>query len=281
MESWKMFFKLILLVIASSLLGCSFLYFKQESLIFHPEVLSSDFKFTFPGRFDELLWDGDGVQISALHFRADHPKGVILYFHGNAGSLRDWGDVARDFTMRGYDILMPDYRGYGKSTGKIRNEEMLHQDATVAYRYLQKHYPENQIIIYGRSIGSGIAVHLARSSKLRMLILESPFFSLRDVARFHYPFLPMKFLDKLLRYPMRSDLWISEVICPIYLIHGTQDGIVPYSSSERLLKLIKTDGKLIAIEGGGHNDLSDFGRYHKSLDQMLDHRPGQGSVSIP
>ncbi len=261
--------KVLFLIAVVCIAGCSLLYFGQESQIFYPETLPANYRYAFPGRFEELMWDVDGVKINALHFTVEHPRGVVLYFHGNAGSLRDWGDVAGDFTIRGYDILMPDYRGYGKSTGKIKNEAMLHQDAAVAYSYLQKHYRESEIVIYGRSIGSGLAVYLAKSSKPRMLILESPFFSLRDVAKFHYPFLPMGFFDSILRYPMRSDLWIPEVACPVYLFHGTKDEVVPYNSSERLIRLIKSNGKLITIEGGGHNDLSDFKLYREELDRIL------------
>jgi pimeloyl-ACP methyl ester carboxylesterase len=265
----EMMLKVLVLIAVVCIAGCSFLYFGQESLIFHPERLPANYRYPFPGRFEELMWDVDGAKINALHFRVEHPKGAVLYFHGNAGSLRDWGDVAGEFTGRGYDIVMPDYRGYGKSTGKIKNEDMLHQDAAVAYRYLQRHYQESEIVIYGRSIGSGLAVYLARSSKPRMLILESPFFSLRDVAQYHYPFLPAGFFDRILRYPMRSDLWIPEVACPVYIIHGMKDEVVPYSSSEKLLKLIKTSGKLITIEDGGHNNLSDFKLYQEQLDQIL------------
>lgn len=266
----KLMLKILLLVAVVCVAGCSLLYFGQESLIFYPERLPSNYKYPFPGRFDELMLDADGVKINALHFRVEPSKGVILYFHGNAGSLRDWGDVAGDFTKRGYDIVMPDYRGYGKSTGNIKHENMLFEDAVVVYRYLQKHYEENEIVIYGRSIGSGMAVHLAMSSKPRMLVLESPFFSLRDVAQYHYPFLPVKLLDVMLRYPMRSDLWIPRVSCPVYLIHGTKDDIIPYHSSEKLLKLIKSNGKLMTIEGGGHNNLSDFKLYQEQLDQILE-----------
>jgi uncharacterized protein len=264
-----MIFKAILIVIISCILGCSFFYVRQESMIFYPDVLPSDFKYTFPCRFDELMLDADGAKLNALHFRVDQSKGVILYFHGNAGSLRDWGDIAMDFTRRGYDVLIPDYRGYGKSSGKIKSEEMLHQDAAVAFKYIQNHYPENQVVIYGRSIGSGVAVYLAKSSKPRMLILEAPFFSLRDLSRYHYPFMPVFLLDVLLKYPMRSDLWISEVTCPVFLFHGKKDDIVPYDSSERLLKLIRNNGKLIAIPDGGHNNLSDFPYYNEQLDQIL------------
>jgi pimeloyl-ACP methyl ester carboxylesterase len=264
-----MLFKIVLVIIVSFTFGCCFFYFTQESMIFYPSALPPDFKYNFTAHFDELTIPVDGAAINALHFKTANPKGVILYLHGNAGNLSGWGDIAIDFTRRGYDILIPDYRGYGKSTGKIRNEEMLHRDAAVACNYLKEHYTEDQIILYGRSIGAGIGVYLAKSVKPRMLILESPFFSMRDIAAYHYPFIPGILLDLGLKYPMRTDMWISDVKCPVYLFHGTADDIVPYSSSERLLKLIRTESRLIKIPGGGHNDLSDFTFYQEELDRIL------------
>jgi fermentation-respiration switch protein FrsA (DUF1100 family) len=146
---------------------------------------------------------------------------------------------------------------------------MLHDDAGVAYAYLKEHYRENQIIIYGRSVGTGIAVYLAKSVTPRMVVLESPFFSMTDLAKYHHPFMPVSLIDLILKYPMRTDLWIPDVTCPVYLFHGTKDDIVPYSSSERLLKLIKTEKELITIPGGGHNDLGDFNLYQEQLDRIL------------
>jgi len=252
------------LCVCSILIGCS-----QESLIFYPETLPPDYPFAFSGPFEEMAVPVEAAALNALLFKVPNPKGGVLYFHGNAGSLRTWGDVANEFTTRGYDVVMPDYRGYGKSTAKIRSEDMLHRDAAFAYRYLREHYQENEIVIYGRSLGSGLGVYLAKSSNPRMLILESPFFSFREVAKYHYPFLPDFFFNRILRYQIRSDVWISEVRCPVYLMHGTKDEIVPYESSIKLLKLIKKAGKLITVEGGGHNDISDFKVYQDQLDQIL------------
>jgi hypothetical protein len=261
--------KITFAVAMSVALGCGLFYIKQENIIFYPEALPQDFKYGFPFRFEEITLPVDGAAINALLFKADNPKGVILYFHGNAGSLEGWGDIAPEFTSRGYDILIPDYRGFGKSTGKIKNEEMLHRDAASAYNYLKERYPENKIIIYGRSIGTGIAVFLAKSIKPRSIILETPFFNLLDTAKYHHPYMPKALLTLVLRYPMRTDLWISDVSCPIYIFHGTKDEIVPYNSSERLFSLIKTEKKLVTIPGGGHNNLSDFSLYHEQLDLIL------------
>lgn len=251
------------------LMAAGFIYFKQENMIFAPEVLPPDYKFTFQERFEEINWPVDGARINALHFKAAQPKGIVLYFHGNAGSLKSWGDVARDFTRRGYDILIPDYRGFGKSTGRIENEKMLLKDAETAYDYVKKNFPENQIILYGRSVGTGIAVHLARTSRPRMVILESPYLSLLNMAARHYSLFPRPLLSLLVRYPLRTDLWITDVACPVYLFHGTRDDIIPFDESEQLSKLVRSERQLIAVPGGGHNNLGDFRQYREALDRIL------------
>jgi uncharacterized protein len=254
-----------IVAIGGYILICAALYIHQERLIFYPEVLAPDFTFTFPGRFEEIALSSDGAVISALYFKANSSKGVVLYFHGNAGSLRSWGSVAPTFVERGYDVLMPDYRGYGKSTGRIASEQMLYDDAAVAYRYLLGRYSEEEIIVYGRSIGSGIATYLAKSHRPRMLILETPYFSLKEIVRQHYPFVP----GALLKYPLHTDLWIEDVRCPVYLFHGTRDDLIPHRASERLAALVRTEHQLITIVGGGHNDLGNFEQYGRQLDRIL------------
>jgi len=252
---------MLAVIVSSYLLLCGALYIYQERFIFFPEVLVDHFTYTFPGTFEELRLSVDGATINALHFRTTQPKGVILYFHGNAGSLRSWGTVAADFVTHGYDVFIPDYRGYGKSTGSITSERMLHDDAARIYTYLLGHYPEQQIIIYGRSLGSGVAVYLAKTHQPNMLILETPYFNLTELATAQFPLIP----SMLLKYPLRSDLWIGQVSCPIYLLHGTDDQVIPYSSSVRLAEQIQTKHRLFLIEGGGHNNLNAFAQYHEAL----------------
>lgn len=252
-----------------SILGCSLMYFKQESLIFCPEALPAGFPFSFSGRFEELAWPVEGAVISALHFKAEQPRGAVLYFHGNAGSLRSWGAIAPDFTGRGYDVLIPDYRGFGKSTGRIRSEKILLRDAEAAYERLREVYPENRIILYGRSVGTGLAVYLAAANRPRMVILESPYYSFLDLAAYHYPLIPRPLLRLLLRYPLRTDQWIAKVECPIYLFHGERDEIIPHASSVRLLPLIRSERMLTTIPSGGHNDLGEHDLYQRKLDQIL------------
>jgi hypothetical protein len=260
-----MLMTIVVLTLCFYLVVCAVLYVYQERFIFFPEVLPRHFMYSFPVSFEEVTWQVDGATINALHFKAEQPKGVILYLHGNAGSLRSWGNVAAQFVAHGYDVLMPDYRGYGKSTGTITNEQVLHHDAAIAYTYLQQHYGEHQIVVYGRSIGTGLAVYLARSHHPQMLILETPYYNLQELATAQFPFIP----SFLLKYPLRTDAWIAEVTCPIYLFHGTQDEVIPYGASLRLVPLIQTKHQLFSIEGGGHNNLSAFRQYHEHLATIL------------
>ncbi len=247
------------------LVVCGVLYQLQERLIFFPEPLSPNHRYSFPTTFREVTWQVDDATLHSLHFTVDRPKGVILYLHGNAGSLRSWGNVASDFVERGYDVLIPDYRGYGKRTGRLTHERSLLTDALVAYTYLREQYAERQIILYGRSLGTGIATYLATVHPPSMLILETPYVSMQELATRQFPFVP----PVLLKYPLRTDRWISAVTCPVYLLHGTHDELIPYNSSERLLPSIRSEHELFTIQGGRHNNLAGFAEYQAAIDRIL------------
>lgn len=255
----------VMILIGSYLLICGLLYTQQERLIFFPEVLPADFRFTFAAPFEEVTWQADGATLHAIHFKAPRAKGVVLYLHGNAGSLRSWGTIAVPFLAQHYDVLMPDYRGYGKSSGVIRDEATLLADAKIAYMALLQQYPEHQILIYGRSLGTGPAVYLAKEHDPRLLILETPYYNLGELATAHFPWVP-RFLFK---YPLRTDHWIGAVRCPIYLFHGTHDELIPYAASERLTSLIQAEHQLVTIPGGTHNTLAESSIYHDELRQIL------------
>jgi hypothetical protein len=246
------------------LAGCS-----QESLIFFPEVLPKEYRFAFPTPFQEVRLSADGIELHALHFRTPSPRGVVLYFHGNAGSLRTWGEIAPAFTRRGFDLLLPDYRGFGKSQGRLDGEGALLADALRMYDHLRKEYPEQAIVLYGRSIGAGPATWVASQRKPRKLILESPYTSLVNLGAYHYPFLPRLLIRTFLRYPLPTDQWIRSVSCPVYLFHGTADDIIPFRMGERLNALSTGKHRLIAVPGGGHNDLESSSLYQRELDQIL------------
>lgn len=237
-------------------------------MIFHPEALPQDHKFSFPYSFEEVNLNNEKkVRLNAIYAKTDLPKkGVILYHHGNAGNLDDWGNVAPDFLKLGYDILIPDYRGYGKSTGKI-SEKKLTEDAQQFYSYLRERYTDNQIVLYGRSLGTGVTTNLARTVSCRMVILETPFLSVPDMAAEMLP--PILPIRQLLSYKLDNADNLSSIKAPVYLIHGTEDELVPYRHSEGLVTILKRPEVLYTIEGAGHNNISQFPVYHKVIAELL------------
>lgn len=244
----------------------SVLYFFQEKLLFLPTTLEQDYQYESQYVFEELFLKTDkDVTINALHFKVEKPKGVILYFHGNAGDLSRWGNITEYFVEKNYDVLVMDYRTYGKSTG-VLNEEALYQDAQYCYSYLLKQYSETDITLYGRSLGTGIASYLASKNNPKQLILETPYYSILDVAKDRFPMLPVK---QLLKYHFPTFAFLPESTCPVTIIHGTEDSVVPYASSRKLLDLNLNHLMFVTVKGGNHNDLVDFNAYHDAINNLL------------
>lgn len=241
-------------------------YYFQEFMIFRPETLPFEHEYNFDQPFEERNFVlGKGIVLNALHFKSPNSKGLIFYVHGNAGNLEMWGQRAEHFTRYGYDVFMYDYRKYGKSTGPIRNERVIHRDARTLYAEMLKEYSEDQVVIYGASLGTGIATNLAAKNQPHLLLLETPYFNFYDVARFHYPYIPNSIL---LKYNFNTNKNIVKVKCPVYLFHGTSDVVVPYNSSERLAAL-SPNIKLFTFEKGLHSNLAQFPEYHAALEGML------------
>ena len=244
------------------------LYFFQEKLIFLPTQLPQNYSFSFSQSFDEVfLTATDGAVLNGLHFKLEKSRGTILYFHGNAGDLSRWGNVVTFFVDLGFDVIVMDYRTYGKSTGTL-SEKALFSDAQMFYDYALDHYPEENIILYGRSLGTGIAAKMAAENQPKQLILESPYYSLQDLAKKRFPFLPVKWL---LKYQLLTHEFIQLVRCPISIFHGTEDTVVPYESGERLFNSLNIRQKrFISIPEGSHNDLVEFDSYLEGIEEVLD-----------
>ncbi|MDQ6756453.1 MAG: lysophospholipase, partial [Bacteroidota bacterium] len=154
-------------------------YLIQEKFIFKPEKLKQDFLYKYDVPFKELFFDvAPGVKINGLHFYVKDPHGLILYFHGNTRSIKGWAKYAKDFYRYNYDVVLVDYRGFGKSTGR-RSEKDLLNDVQVIYEKLAGQYSEQHIIVYGRSLGSGFAAKVASDNKPRYLILDAPYYNFR------------------------------------------------------------------------------------------------------
>lgn len=256
----------LLYIIGGYLLLLAVVYLLQERFIFKPEKLHPGFQYKFDVPFRELFFDVEpNVRINGLHFTVKNPLGLVLYFHGNSRSIKGWSRYAKDFYRYNYDVVLVDYRGFGKSTGK-RSESRMLKDMQFVYDTLAVQYHEHHIIVYGRSLGSGFAAKIASDNTPRYLILDAPYYSFKKVVERFLPFLPMRLL---LRFHLRTDKWIKHVNCHTYIIHGTKDWLIPISNSEKLQALNPKKITLVKIEGGGHNNLPSFPAYHNIIRDIL------------
>ncbi len=244
------------------------LYFFQEKFLFHPEKLPKDFQFQYENQEvkEYNLEIKEGVSINGLLFKAKgKSRGLVYYLKGNSKSIKGWGKFAVDFTLFDYDVLMIDYRGFGKSTGKM-SQQTMKDDALLVYDKIKERVKEENIIVYGRSLGTGLATKVASVNNPKMLVLACPYFSMSNNAKRYLPFIP---LGLVMRYSMPTYKWIKYVKCPIKIIHGTDDKVIRFKSSVRLSKMKPELTRLYPIIGGGHKNLHNYESYHRALKEIL------------
>lgn len=255
---------------------CAVFYIAQDLFFFRPERLPKWFSYKYPFPFNEVNFEmEDGGMVNALHFRVPNSKGVVFYIKGNSRSIKGWGKFAKDFVGKGFDFFILDYRGFGKSRGR-RTEQILYADLQQVYKWLVKEYGESRIVLYGRSLGSGLAARTASWNHPHLLILDCPYYSFLYHISCYGFLLPIRWL---LRYHIRTDRFIKKVHCPIHILHGVKDRLIPYRQSEMLKKLAPGSITLHPIAGAGHNNLPDFPEYHDLLYDIL-HEEVQEAVRI-
>ncbi len=259
------FFIILRTVLIVSVLFCGLLFMFQEKMIFFPKKLKKDYQFSFEN-FEEIWIEmDDGLLLHGLLFHAENPKGLIYYLKGNAGSVDSWGTVAKTYTDLNYDVLLLDYRGYGKSEGAISGEQQFLQDIQTVYVELNKKYNENEIIVLGYSIGTGAAANVAAKNNPKLLILQAPFYNMSDLMRRTYPIIP----TFLLKYKFETNLYLKDYQGPIVIFHGKKDNLIHYSSSLKLQEDFKDQITLIILEGQGHNGMTDNIDYRTSIAELL------------
>lgn len=264
----KSFLILLGFLIAGYVLVMALAYFFQEKLIFLPQKLDREHKFLFNQEFEERFIElKDGKMLHGLLFTTEDPKGIILYFHGNAGSLDGWGGVAPTFTTLGYDIFIPDYRGYGKSEGTVQGETQLYEDMQRVYDQIKEEYNKDEIIILGHSVGSGIAAKLAVDNSPKLLILQAPFYSLQDLANQTPPL--NIFPSFLFKYKFEVGEYLKIAKLPVVILHGDEDEVIYYGSSLKLQKEFKLGDTLITLSGFGHNNFIGSRKYEEEMGKVL------------
>lgn len=262
MELFKITVGIIVLL---SILIIGLLYFFQEKLMFFPQKLDQNHKYYFDQDFEELsIKTADDKLLNALLFEADSTKGLIFYLHGNAGSLDSWGSVAKLYTDMNYDVFILDYRGFGKSEGTINGEKQLYEDNQIAYNKMKEIYKEEDIIVLGYSIGTGLAAKLASENSPKLLILQAPFYSFKEMMsnQFYFP-------TFILRYRFHTNEFLKQCKCPVVIFHGDEDEVVNYKWSLKLKEEFKEKIQLITLHGESHNGITDNEEYKKELQKIL------------
>lgn len=256
---------LLILVLLLYGLALALLWWGQERLLFQPERLAPEHRMVIERDVHERWVDVPGARLHALHLQLPAPRGVVFFLHGNAGNLQSWfGDL--DFYRRAdFDLFMIDYRGYGKSSGRIESEAQLHADVRAAWDAVAAQYAGRLRVVFGRSLGTGLAVPLALQVRPELTILVSPYASMRALAHEHYRWVP----SALLRYPLATDAAVAQLRSPLLLVHGEHDEIIGVQHAQALQRA-QPQAQLHIVRGAGHNDLEAFADYAAVLRSALD-----------
>ena len=259
----KLFKYLFYFITVLYIIGAIFLYFAQASLLFIPDSLPEDY--TYRKGVEQKLQVADGINISCYWNKLDNPKGVILYFHGNKGSIRRCIRQSEMMEDLGYDIFMPDYRGYGKSEGKLLSDDQFYADAQIVYDFLKEKYREENIVIAGYSMGSGPASYLAGTNKPKELFLISPFKSIVDLKNRYLPIVP----NFLIKFQFPNWQYIEQVDCPITVFYTKEDRVVLPNSTLALCEHSEHE-TLIELENTSHRGAIFHRRWRQELEHRLD-----------
>jgi pimeloyl-ACP methyl ester carboxylesterase len=257
-----------LLIIVYCGLGIA-LWYLQDSIFLQPEKLKAGYTYKFQQKFEELnIPINENETLHAVKFLpADtgSSKGLILYFHGNKENIVHYAAAAALLTGYGYEVWMPEYPGFGKANGVFK-EDRLYTNADLLYKLALKKFTVDAITVYGRSLGTGVAAELASYAPCKQVILETPYYSMPELAGAHFPIYPTANIIRY-RFPLYEYLPLIKV--PVTIFHGTADGIIPYKHAVRLKPLLKKGDVFVTIENGSHNNLASFSVYNQKLDSLL------------
>jgi uncharacterized protein len=256
----------VLLAIGAIYVGAvGWLYFRQERLLFEPDPLPLDEPICDDPDAREFFIDVPGARLSVAHMQCPNPRGVFFFLHGNSGNLRKWFVELDAFRQANFDVVMFDYRGFGKSSGQIESEEQLRADVNAVWAHFAPMYEGRRVVISGQSLGTGLAAGLAaqlcsdgRAPDLTLLV--SPYSSMRALAAELYPWVPAQ----VLRYPLHTLEHAAKLLGPVMLIHGEKDELIPIRHSEELVSAMRS-AQLLRVDGAGHSDVHRFPTVRQAL----------------
>jgi uncharacterized protein len=250
------------LIAAALVYACfvALLYVAQRGMMYFPDTTRAPpAAVGLPQAEEVILAAADGEKLIAWHVRPAEGRPIIVYFQGNGGGLQHRARRFRNLAADGFGLLALGYRGYAGSTGSPSEAGLL-LDAAAAYEFAAARYGSDRIVLWGESLGSGVAVALAAERPVARVLLESPFTSAADIASASYPFVPVRLLMK---DQFRSDERIVKVTVPVLVMHGTRDRVVPIAYGERLYGLIRAPKRFLPLPNAGHNDHDDYGAAEK------------------
>lgn len=253
---------LSLVVLLLYLLVLAWLWWRQERLLFHPDPWPTEDPPALAEPDVHSVWvEVPGARLHALHLQRPDARGLVFFLHGNAGNLASWFVNAEFYRRADFDLFMLDYRGYGRSTGRIASEAQLMADVRAAWRQVAPAYAGRPCVVYGRSLGTGLAAQLAVDVNPALTVLVSPYRSMAALAGEQFPWVP----TALLRYPLRTDTVVARIEGPLWLVHGERDTLIPAAHSEALREAAGAGARLLRVPRAGHNDVHEFDDYLEGL----------------
>jgi pimeloyl-ACP methyl ester carboxylesterase len=246
-----------------------YLWLRQEKLLFEPTPLPADAKLSDDPDVHERWIDVKGARLSAAQFKRPDPRGVVFFLHGNSGNLRDCLVDLDAFREVNFDVVMFDYRGYGKSSGRIESEEQLRADVRAVWDAYAAQYEGKRVVIAGQSLGTALAAGLgaqlcAEGRAPDLTLLVSPYSSMRALADELYPWVP----GRVLRYPLHTAEHAARLNGPLVLIHGDKDELIGIHHSRALASAVPA-AQLHCLEGAGHGDVHKHPSFRSTFASAL------------
>ncbi|GJM61052.1 alpha/beta hydrolase [Persicobacter diffluens] len=250
-------------------------FFQQEKLMFHPNPLEKNHRFeTKVPHYEHYFKMADGTKLHGVYLEAENPKGLVYYYHGNTGDISTYLPSCEFYVASGFDVFLMDYRGFGKSDGKISSEQQFLSDALEVYKMVGTDFTSEEKIIIGYSIGTAPAAYVASKVNSKEVILLAPFTSMHYLREHLYPWLP----SIAVNYPLDIQQFLKEAPMPVTIFHGLEDNIIPFDCALQLRKDFKEEDQLFPIPGQDHMKFENQKQYRKQVKKIL-HRAPQAKKS--
>jgi uncharacterized protein len=257
--------KIIVLVYA--LIGIA-LFSLQNYFLFHPKKINANYKYNFKDSTAEInipFGQSDTINLVKFFTKKYPRNGIVLYYHGNMENITHYANFVTPFLKNGYEVWMEDYPGFGKSRGVI-TEQKLYDQALLVKKMAEAELQSDSIVVYGKSLGTGIAAYVASKSNAKKLILETPYYSIPSMFAAYAPIYPTQIMST---FKIPTYQFLENIAYPIVIFHGTNDGVIPYSNAQKLVPLLKPTDKFITVPKADHININATAIYFAAVDSLL------------